>query len=541
MASASSYSTLVQELYVAYFGRPADYFGLQNFEAALAAASAPTDIGGLVAAYSTNTAVKSLIDSFGTSAESAALYGTGSTESFVTAIFENLLNRAPAVAGLSFWVNAINSGAVTKGDAALAIAAGAESNTTAQGMIDAQTIANKLAVASNFTADLGTSSLDIVAYSGSTAAAAARGLIAGVTSTTVPTTYESTVQTTITGIVNNHINNTYNLTTGVDTIVGGPGNSVYNAVLDNTLGLSVGGQAATLTSFDSITGGTLNNTLNITDFGLSGQMVLPSATITGITTLNVSSLEGIGQSGGSDSAQDFSSLGTLTNVNINASNGYDYVKVGATTALVVTDTSTNHDAVYTYGGSTVTVNNNSAALSTGNEVYVYGGSATTSATINGGYASDAYVYDTNQGSGKANTITTVTENGQTDWGSYIYSDALTTLNVTGSSESYTQVNAVSGTRALTVTLNNDGTTTGYTTYTVEVQDDNATSVVVDTVTAASKNFYLHADSATALTFNDAVNLGFYEGTTAGTEYLYAPLAKAVTSPARATLRPTWPV
>jgi hypothetical protein len=100
--SASSYANLVQDLYVAYFGRPADYFGLQNFEAALAAANAPTDAAALAAAYSTNSAVKSLVDAFGTSAESTALYGSGTTESFVNAIFENLFNRPAAVAGLSF-------------------------------------------------------------------------------------------------------------------------------------------------------------------------------------------------------------------------------------------------------------------------------------------------------------------------------------------------------------------------------------------------------------------------------------------------------
>ena len=526
MASASDYSPLVQELYVAYFGRPADYFGLQNFEAALLAASAPTDIAGLVAAYSTNTAVKSLIDSFGTSAESAALYGSGSTESFVTAIFENLLNRAPAVGGLSFWVNAINSGTVTKGDAALAIAAGAQSNTTPQGVIDGQTIANKLAVAANFTTDLAASSLDIVAYSGSAAAAAARGLIAGVTSTTVPTTYEATVQTTITGIVNNHVNNTYNLTTGVDTIVGGPGNSVYNAVLDNTLGLSAGGQAATLTSFDTITGGTLNNTLNITDFGLSGQMVLPSATITGITTVNVNSLEGIGQSGGSDSALDFSSLGTLTNVNINASYGNDYVKVGANTALVVTDTSNNN--VYTYGGSTVTVNNSSTSGAYGNYVEVQGGSATTAVTINYGYDDTDYIYDANHGSGKANTITTVSINNQVDYDTYIYSDALTQLNLTGISYHYVYDYAAAGTRTLNVALNNDGNASSYSSDYWFLESDQATTVVVTTATVASKNAYFYMPVATSLTFNDAVNLSFFDGATAGSNYLEAAAAKSVT-------------
>ncbi|MBV8633487.1 MAG: DUF4214 domain-containing protein, partial [Burkholderiaceae bacterium] len=247
MSSASSYSNLVQDLYIAYFGRPADYYGLANFEAALAAAGAPTDAAGLAAAYSTNAAVKSLVDAFGTSAESATLYGSGSTESFVNAIFENLFNRPAAVAGLTFWVNAINSGQVSKGDAALAILAGAESNTTTQGVADWTLIGNKVAVATNFTTDLGNSSTQIVAYHGATAAQDARLLLAGVTTATVPATYD--VQTTINNIVAGNTQNTFNLTTGVDTFVGGPGNNVFNAILDNATGLSAGGQAATLQSF----------------------------------------------------------------------------------------------------------------------------------------------------------------------------------------------------------------------------------------------------------------------------------------------------
>ena len=48
--SSSSYSTVVQELYISYFGRPADSTGLSNFEAALAALNAPLDINGLASA-----------------------------------------------------------------------------------------------------------------------------------------------------------------------------------------------------------------------------------------------------------------------------------------------------------------------------------------------------------------------------------------------------------------------------------------------------------------------------------------------------------
>src|SRR5471030_1626707 len=156
MASAASYSTVVQELYIAYFGRPVDPAALGNCESVLAAANAPTDLAGLEAAYGTNATVTSLVNSLGVSTESANLYGavttsTASAEAFVHAVFESVLGRAPLAAGLTFWTNAITSGAVTLGNAALSIATGALANPS-----DASTIANKVAVAENFTSNIAT-------------------------------------------------------------------------------------------------------------------------------------------------------------------------------------------------------------------------------------------------------------------------------------------------------------------------------------------------------------------------------------------------
>lgn len=192
---AVDYSDVIQDLYVAYFGRPADYFGFANFSAALAGYGAPHDIQGLGQAYSANAQVRALIDSFGTSTESKALY-TGDTRAFVTAIYQNVLSRQPDSGGLDFWAGAIDNGGLTRSNAALSIMAGALANTTAQGLLDGALVNNKIAGASNFTFALDTSAR-ILGYSGDAAAATARSLLATVTAATDLNAFESLIESTL--------------------------------------------------------------------------------------------------------------------------------------------------------------------------------------------------------------------------------------------------------------------------------------------------------------------------------------------------------
>lgn len=190
--AAADYTNLVQALYVSYFGRPADTHGLANFSAALSAANAPTDMNGLVAAYAVNPTVKALINSFGASAESAALY-TGGTLEFVNAIYQNIFGRTADLDGLLFWSNAIDNGTLSRGNAALNIAAGAFNNAGS----DAQILTNKIEAATNFTNAID-SAIELNGYSGNEAAALARSYLSTVTDH-VP---DSTVtQNTLTQIV----------------------------------------------------------------------------------------------------------------------------------------------------------------------------------------------------------------------------------------------------------------------------------------------------------------------------------------------------
>jgi hypothetical protein len=182
------YEEAVQQLYVAYFGRPADPGGLANFTRMLAEAGAPTDIQALNRAYDSNPQVRALIDAFGTSAESQALYAGGTTADFITSVYLHLPGRAPDDGGKAFWVGAVNGGGLTRGHAALSIMAGALADTSPQGRIDAATVTNKVRIASAYTASLNTAELK-AAYNGDDDAARLRGLLAKVGSATDPAAY----------------------------------------------------------------------------------------------------------------------------------------------------------------------------------------------------------------------------------------------------------------------------------------------------------------------------------------------------------------
>jgi serralysin len=186
------YRTVVQQLYIAYFGRPADTGGLANFEAQLLALGAPTDLQQLDAAYevANNAGVRSLVNSFSSSAEAAALY-SGNTGTYITAVYINVLGRPPDGDGLKFWAAEVDSGRLTRAKASLSIMAGALKNSTPQGLLDAKTVLNKVTVGTNFTIAVATSARD--GFAGDAAAARARAMLAAVTSSTDVSAFQSTV------------------------------------------------------------------------------------------------------------------------------------------------------------------------------------------------------------------------------------------------------------------------------------------------------------------------------------------------------------
>ena len=278
MATAD-YNSVVQAIYLSYFGRPADKFGYASFKAQLDGLRAPTTARALTDSYKTNSDMRSLIDSFGASDESAALYGSAAsdTTAFVTAIYNNLLNRNPDFAGLAFWVNAINSGDLTRANASLSIMAGATDNMTPQGRLDAAIVAAKVAVATTFTDHID-SGIEVSAYSGDAAAATARAMLTQVTSSTSTVDFTPTVDATIARLVQDAIPSTNtDLVAGVETHPGTIANDTFNALNLNSV--------TTLSASDNINGSDGYDTLNI--FAAVGVNDVQAGTIFSVETINI--------------------------------------------------------------------------------------------------------------------------------------------------------------------------------------------------------------------------------------------------------------
>jgi serralysin len=189
------YDDVVQALYLAYFGRAADSGGLAAFQSQLVGLHAPLTFSAVSAAYAKDAGLHSLIDSFGSSAESAALY-PGNTASFIAAVYQNIFNRAPDAGGAAFWTNAIDSGNLSRANASLSIMAGALENTSAQGLLDGKLVNNKITIASDFTLAIDTPA-EVSSYASASAAATVRSMLGTVTASTDIAAFQATIASTL--------------------------------------------------------------------------------------------------------------------------------------------------------------------------------------------------------------------------------------------------------------------------------------------------------------------------------------------------------
>lgn len=329
MAAATDYASVAQQLYIAYFGRPADFFGLQGMENALLASGVAPTMDAIAGAYPKNAAIKAIFDNFGTSAESVALYGSGSDAAFINSIYMNVLNRQADLPGLSFWVNALGNGSMTRASAAVQIMAAA--STANADATDLATTAAKTAVATNFTNAIDTAP-EVIGYSGNVAAAQARAMLALVGSTTVPGDFQATVESTLNSIANPPpviVNS--NLTTAADNLPGTTGNDNFVGTVPLT---AAGGidASATLTAGDVVNGGVGTDSLSLS---VSGSVTSGGA-VTNTVNPNIKGVEKVLVSNVSAFSGTASALTTVVDLSLADSSLSGIGTNASTTAGVLT-------------------------------------------------------------------------------------------------------------------------------------------------------------------------------------------------------------
>lgn len=154
--AASDYTNQIQQIYLAYLGRPADPAGLAYW------ADQVDSQGGDLSL---------VLSGFAASQESAALYGEMSTSQTISSIYTNLFKREADEAGVTYWQAQIESGAVDPAQAALAILLGAQDT-------DVTAASNKLTAANAFTTTVAASGA--AGYSDADALAVGRDFLSNI-------------------------------------------------------------------------------------------------------------------------------------------------------------------------------------------------------------------------------------------------------------------------------------------------------------------------------------------------------------------------
>lgn len=161
---ATTFHTQLQQLYVAYFNRPADPGGLAFYE------------GHLEAGTVTMAAIAA---DFAKSNEYRTEYNDATNTGIVTKVYANLFGRVGTANEMKFWIDALNAGATTIDKVVTDIAAGAQST-------DKVAFESKVVFATAFTNKIDTDA-EIKAYGTKEAQAAAKALVTGIKTATEAT------------------------------------------------------------------------------------------------------------------------------------------------------------------------------------------------------------------------------------------------------------------------------------------------------------------------------------------------------------------
>ena len=257
----------IQELYVAYFGRPADVEGKSYWSGSTTGVSTTLEFAANMHSQS----------------EFQDAYGSKKAATQVNQIYQNLFSRDADAAGLEYWTGQIANGSLQLAEIAVHLIWAAKNNTG--GSADKTALENKVAAATAFTTDVAADAAAQLAYTAddSNAFSTAKTFIAGVTSTAATA---AEIDTQVAAIVSGAgtTGTTYDLKTTADSIVGTDNNDTIKGVISATAANK------TFTVLDTIDGGKGIDILDIKvedDGGGSTTHKFPLITVTNIETVQV--------------------------------------------------------------------------------------------------------------------------------------------------------------------------------------------------------------------------------------------------------------
>lgn len=295
----------IQKLYVAFFNRPADYYGLQYWDGVIAKSG------------NADAVIASLAATFAQSKEYTDTYAGQNTRQIINNIYKNLFGRPAEEAGLEYWNAEVTAGRVTLSNAVLMISGGAQN-------ADKIAYASKVTAATSFTNALDTTD-ERLGYAGEKANAVAKQFIAGVTDAAslataiTPANLDATVNQSIGA---GQTATTYALTKGLDNIPGTSGNDVIVGSIDNT---AAGVELNTLSSIDIINGGAGVDTLKIAHASSTdGKIALGN-----LTNVEVVEITSAYTDGGAGLGVDVDATGVAGLTDLNVVRAADAVKATA--------------------------------------------------------------------------------------------------------------------------------------------------------------------------------------------------------------------
>ena len=313
----TEYTNSIQQLYVAYFGRPAETTGLAYWEANVAASNG--DTSAISAAFSR-------------SPEYLATYANKSPVEIVNAIYVNLFGRPAEFEGLTFWAGKLENKEADISTIIAAIVGGASAG-------DQEVFENKGKAAAAFTDAIDTAE-EVLAYN-SLSLHTVKAFIAGVTGSESleaaidPANLDAVTAALVAVGTPPVAGVTYLTTKGLDNFVGGTGNDTIIGAIDSAAGIG-NAELNTLSGIDLINGGAGIDTLKIAHN--SGAITLGNVSNVEIVTIDSAAVAGV--------TVDTSAVAGVTNLNITK----------AVSTIVATAAATTNVDVSLKDVGTVTVN-----------------------------------------------------------------------------------------------------------------------------------------------------------------------------------------